>query len=124
MATKTRKPRKVDLRKLWIDVNTNHKNPPKDETVWLDDPLIAFLFAKYHRHKRWDEKQETCFYGNVKALYNYVLWVVRDLGLELPEHLNNYMIAKSLEVSDESSDKEWVDLYFKNLVNKKKKPRK
>jgi hypothetical protein len=116
MVTKSKKT--VDLRKLWEDVNTYGKPAPKNESVWLTNPLIAFLFAKYYRKKPWTEEQEKSFYGNVKAIYSYVYWIVHDLGLERPQHLHNYMIAKSLDV--DSSDKEWVDLYFQKIENKNK----
>ncbi len=107
-ATKTRK---RDLRKLWEDVTINGKRPPKNEKVWFDNPLIAFLYAKYHKKEPYTEELEKLFYGNVQAIYSYVYWVVRDLGNEVPQHLHNYMIAKSIE----DCDNEWIRLYFQKI---------
>ena len=115
MTTKTRK---RDLRKLWEDVSIHGKRPPKDEKVWFDNPLIAFLYAKYMKGEPYPEKLEKLFYGNLKAIYSYVYWLVHDLGREAPEHLHNYMIAQSLNCDD--SEQQWVDLYFEKLKNKKK----
>lgn len=109
MATKTKK----DLRGLWEDILNNKAVPPRDEKVWFDEPLIAFLYAKYKKGKRYSEKLEELFYGNVKAIYCYVYWVVNNLKLDRPEHLHNYMIAKNLE--NNVDDKEWVDLYFAKI---------
>jgi len=109
--------RKRNLRKLWEDVTVNGKRPPTNEKVWFDEPLIAFLFAKYKKGKPFSAELEKLFYGNVQAIYNYVYWVVHDLGLERPEHLNNYMIANSLSASDK--EQEWIDLYFEKIENKK-----
>ena len=112
----TKVSRKRDLRKLWEKINNGESKPPKNEKVWFGNPLIAFLFAKYHKRAPYSSELETLFYGNVKAIYCYMNWVIYDLGLDRPEHLHNYMIAKSLE-SDLGSDKEWVDLYFQKVVN-------
>lgn len=108
MATKTKLPRKRDLRKLWEQVNLEGKTPPKNEKVWFENPLIAFLYAKYKKGEPYSEELEKLFYGNLKAIYCYCYWVVKDLGKPLPEHLNNYMIAKSIE---DDSD-EWIRIYF------------
>lgn len=110
--------RKRNLRKLWEDILTGKKSAPKNESVWFQNPLIAFLYTKYHRKKRWDEKSERGFYADIRATYHYIKWLVCDLGLECPDHLHNFMLAKSLE--NDSDGKEWVDLYFKINENKRK----
>lgn len=115
MATKTRKKKKVDLRVLWEEVSIEGKNPPKDESVWFDNPLIAFLYAKYVKGDRYSEDLEKLFLGNTRAIYCYVYWVVNDLRQDRPEHLHNFMIAKHLE--NDSADREWIDIYFKKIVN-------
>jgi len=108
MTTKTRK---RDLVKLWQDIRIGKKKPPKNESIWLDNPKVAFIYAKYVRKARWSEDQESCFYKDVKALYSYIFWITDSLGEKVPEHLHNFMLVKSLESGEE--DKEWIDLYFK-----------
>jgi hypothetical protein len=108
----TTKNRKRNLAKIFEDITVHNKKPPKDESIWLDNPKMAFIYAKYIRKTRWPELQEFCFYKNIQALYSYVLWIV-DTGQSVPEHLHNFMLAKSLESLEE--DKEWIDLYFKNI---------
>ena len=121
--TRTRKKKITldDLRNLWMEVN-NGKEPPEDESIWFLDPLVAFLFAKYKKGSPYSLELEKLFYGNVKAIYCYVDWMVRDLGLERPEHLHNYMITKSIEFGAGSGerDKEWVDLYFQKAIKLRK----
>lgn len=106
--------KKVDLCELWTAVQSGKKRLPKDESVWLSDGKFAFLYAKYFRKARWSEVEEICFYGDVKALYNYSYWLVTDLNDLVPEHLHNFMLAKVLDNVDRA-DKEWIDLYFKNI---------
>jgi len=108
MASKTK-----NLSKLFQDILNNNKKPPKDENIWLLEPKMAFLYCKYFRKKRFSEEQERCFTTDLKALYHYVYWVVYSLGEKQPEHLHNFMLASSL--SNESKEKEWADLYFKNI---------
>lgn len=116
MATKTKKP--LDLRKIWEGIISKERKPPKDESIWLIDPKLAFLYAKYIRGSRWSEKEEVCFHSDIKALYNYIYWVVKETGHEVPDHLHNFMLAKQLGDSVEG-DKEWADLYFKNIKKQK-----
>lgn len=108
MTTKTRT---RDLAKLWEDIRSNKKKPPKNENIWLDNPYAAFIYAKYVRKSRWSESQEVCFYNNIKALYSYSFWITNSLGQSVPDHLHNFMLAKSLEDGKD----EWVSLYFKNI---------
>jgi hypothetical protein len=112
MATKTKQP--VDLRKIWEDIISKKRKPPKDESIWLADSKLAFLYAKYIRGSRWSEKEEVCFHSDIKALYNYIYWVVKELNQEVPDHLHNFMLAMQLGNNFEG-DKEWADLYFKNI---------
>ena len=116
MATKTKKP--LDLRKIWEGIISKERKPPKDESIWLSDPKLAFLYAKYIRGSRWSEKEEVCFHSDIKALYNYIYCVVKETGQEVPDHLHNFMLAKQLGDSVEG-DKEWADLYFKNIKKQK-----
>lgn len=106
--------KEVDLCRLWSDVISGKRKLPKNESVWLTDAKFAFLYAKYFRKSRWSESEEVCFYEDVKALYNYCYWLVTDMNEKSPEHLHNFMISASLD----GDNKEWVDLYFKN-INKK-----
>lgn len=103
--------KKVDLCDLWGSMVAGKRKPPKDESIWLRDAKFAFLYAKYFRKNKWNQEQETVFYGDVKALYNYSYWLMNDLKVVVPEHLDNFMIAKALENDNDT----WADLYFKNI---------
>lgn len=110
MTTKIK--RKRNLTKLWEDIRLGKKQPPKNEKIWLENPKMAFIYAKYVRKSRWPELQEVVFYNNLQSLCSYCLWITGSLGEKVPDHLHNFMLAKSLENLSEE-DKEWVGLYFK-----------
>lgn len=112
LMTITKTKRKRNLAKIWEDITVRNKKPPKDESIWLDNPKMAFIYAKYIRKSRWPELQEVVFYNNLQSLCSYCFWITDTLGEKVPDHLHNFMLAKSLEnISEE--DKEWFDLYFK-----------
>lgn len=96
-----------DLKQLWA--NALAGKMPKNERVFLSDPKFAYLYAKYIRKKRWDEKDEVIFHSDMKCCYLYCVFMGKP-----PEHLHNFMIAKSLEDLDDI-DKRWIDEYFNFL---------
>jgi len=106
-----------NLGKLFQDILNKKENIPQDESIWLSEPRMAFLYAKYLRKARWSEYQEQIFYNDVKVLYHYINWIVNFLcEKRVPEHFHNYMLANSL--SNDDSDKAWIELYFQNFGDK------
>lgn len=105
--------KKVDLKNVWTDA-LNGKLP-KDDRVFLKEPKFAYLYAKYIRKKRWDEKDERIFYKDIKCAYLYCVFI-ED---KPPEHLHNFMLAKNLGKINEN-DKRWIDEYFSH-INKNKR---
>lgn len=99
--------KEVDLRKLWEKVLAGNKI--KDERVFLTDPKFAYLYAKYIRKKRWDEKDEVVFHQDLRSAYLYSVFVGEG---KIPEHIHNYFIAKKIGgLSD--CEQRWSDEYFK-----------
>lgn len=109
MATRTK-----DLKQLWTDALSGKL--PKDERVFLKESKFAYLYAKYIRKKRWEEKDEVVFYNDLKCCYLYAIF----MSDAPPEHLHNYFIAKNLENLDDQ-DRRWVDEYFNYLKNRENK---
>lgn len=101
-----------ELKKIWEDCLNGIM--PKDERVFLSDPKFAYLYAKYFRKKRWDEKDEIIFYKDIKVAYLYSIFLCDNV----PEHIHNFMLAKNLEDLTDS-DKKFVNEYFDYLKKKR-----
>lgn len=101
----------TDLRKLYVAVLTKKKPPPVDESVWLADSKIAFLYAKYIRKSRLSEEQEKCFYSDMRSSYHYLVFL-QEIN-QVSEHLHNMMLMSNL-VELSVDEKKWVNEYFQS----------
>ena len=91
--------KEVDLKKLWQNVLSG--KPLKDERVFLRDPKFAYLYSKYIRKKRWDEKDELIFHNDIKCAYLYCIFI----DDKIPDHLHNFFIAKKLGKNDDMEER-------------------
>lgn len=106
------KEKEVDLRKIWEKVLAGDKI--KDERIFLRDPKFAYLYAKYIRKKRWDEKDELIFHTDLRSAYLYCVFI----DSKIPEHIHNFFLAKKLGNVDESEQR-WMDEYFSYIAKNK-----
>ena len=102
------------LKQLWIDVLAGKKI--KNERAFLEKPEFAYLYAKYIRKKRWDEKDEFVFYNDLKCACLYCDFI----DDKVPDHLHNFFLAKKLGEVDEN-DERWLEQYFKIVEKNKNK---
>lgn len=105
-----------ELTSIWEKIIAGEREPPHDDSIWLSDPKFAYLYAKYFRNSRWSEDQEAIFCNDMQSLYAYAFWIHASLGQEVPETLHNIVLMKCVEKNDK--DKEWCELYFKNIKKK------
>jgi hypothetical protein len=97
--------KEAELRELWEKALIGKKI--KDERVFLSNPKFAYLYAKYIRKKRWDEKDEIIFHTDLRCAYLYCVFI-ED---KVPDHLHNFFLAKKLGKMDDV-DERWLEQYF------------
>lgn len=81
----------------------------------VDSPERVYLWAKYITKGKVDLEKEQILYQSPRMVYFYAKFL-NDLKIEIPEHLNNFMLAISGSSSN-SQEKEFILNFLK--LNKK-----